>query len=116
MQTFEVEIKLIVHAQRAGDTASPAERRSVNGPLRVPPKVFRVRGNVLTYVSCRRGVGPGLSVIKHCQMLPSHRRSLFDQTKVAPRETVLNKMFVMDGFFCERESARFLGWQARYGS
>ena len=96
MQTFEVEIKLIVHAQRAGDAASPAERRSVNGPLRVPPKVFRVRGNVLTYVSCRRG--------------------LFDQTKVAPRETVLNKMFVMDGFFCERESARFLGWQARYGS
>ena len=116
MQTFEVEIKLIVHAQRAGDTASPAERRSVNGPLRVPPKVFRVRGNVLTYVSCRRGVGLGLSVIKHCQMLPSHRRSLFDQTKVAPRETVLNKMFVMDGFFCERESARFLGWRARYGS
>jgi hypothetical protein len=55
-------------------------------------------------------------VIKHCKMLPSHRRSLFDQTKVAPRETVLNKMFVMDGFFCERESARFLGWRARYGS
>jgi hypothetical protein len=45
-------------------------------------------------------------VIKHCQMLPSHRRSLFDQTKVAPRETVLNKMFVMDGFFCERDPAR----------
>ncbi len=40
MQTFEVEIKLIVHAQRAGDAASPAERRSVNGPLRVPPKVL----------------------------------------------------------------------------
>ena len=75
MQTFEVEIKLIVHVQRAGDAASPAERRSVNGPLRVPPKVFRVRGNVLTYVSCRRGVGLGLSVIKHCQMLPSHRHT-----------------------------------------
>ena len=106
MQTFEVEIKLIVHAQRAGDAASPAERRSVNGPLRVPPKAPQVRGNVLAYVSCRRGVGPGLSVIKHCKMLPSHRRSLFDQTKVAPRETVLNKMFVMDGFFCERDPAR----------
>lgn len=106
----------MVHAQRAGVAESPAERKSVNGPLRVPPKAPQVRGNVLAYVSCRRGVGPGLSVIKHCQMLPSHRRSLFDQTKVAPRETVLNKMFVMDGFFCERESARFLGWQARYGS
>ena len=68
MQTFEVEIKLMVHAQRAGVAESPAERKSVNGPLRVPPKDHRVRGNVLAYVSCRRGVGPGLSVIINCQM------------------------------------------------
>lgn len=57
----------MVHAQRVGDAESPAERKSVNGPLRVPPKDHRVRGNVLAYVSCRRGVGPGLSVIINCQ-------------------------------------------------
>lgn len=60
-KTNEVEIKTVVHAQRAAVAGNAVERKQSNGPPRDRPKAFASQLVRETYVSGREGVSPSLS-------------------------------------------------------